>query len=97
MRATRSGACRAFRSTAKRAGRPRRAGHVDVLVIDLPDVGRGLSYIYTMANCLRAARKHCIRVTSATGRNRSAARDRGPRSTRVRVVRRAVAIPCATG
>lgn len=36
---------------------------VDVLVIDLQDVGtRIYTYIYTMANCLRAARKHGIRV-----------------------------------
>ena len=32
---------------------------VDVLVVDLQDVGtRIYTYIYTMANCLRAARKH---------------------------------------
>ncbi|HVD92914.1 MAG TPA: DUF1343 domain-containing protein [Vicinamibacterales bacterium] len=36
---------------------------VDVLVIDLQDVGtRIYTYIYTMANCLRAARKHGVRV-----------------------------------
>jgi uncharacterized protein YbbC (DUF1343 family) len=36
---------------------------LDVLVIDLQDVGtRIYTYIYTMANCLRAARKHGIRV-----------------------------------
>jgi len=36
---------------------------VDVLVIDLQDVGtRIYTYVYTMANCLRAARKHGIRV-----------------------------------
>jgi uncharacterized protein YbbC (DUF1343 family) len=36
---------------------------VDVLVVDLQDVGtRIYTYIYTMANCLRAARKHGIRV-----------------------------------
>ena len=36
---------------------------VDVLVIDLQDVGtRIYTYIYTMANCLRAARRHGIRV-----------------------------------
>ncbi len=36
---------------------------VDVLVVDLPDVGtRIYTYIYTMANCLRAARRHGIRV-----------------------------------
>jgi uncharacterized protein YbbC (DUF1343 family) len=38
-------------------------GDVDVLVVDLQDVGtRIYTYIYTMANCLRAARKHGIRV-----------------------------------
>jgi len=36
---------------------------VDVLVIDLQDVGtRIYTYIYTMANCLIAARKHGIKV-----------------------------------
>ena len=36
---------------------------VDVLVIDLQDVGtRIYTYIYTMANCLRAARQHGVRV-----------------------------------
>ena len=38
-------------------------GDLDVLVIDLQDVGtRIYTYIYTMANCLRAARKHGIKV-----------------------------------
>ncbi len=36
---------------------------VDVLVIDLQDVGaRIYTYIYTMANCLRAAKKHGVKV-----------------------------------
>ena len=36
---------------------------VDVLVIDLQDVGtRIYTYIYTMANCLIAARKHGVKV-----------------------------------
>src|SRR6476620_8703768 len=36
---------------------------IDVLVVDLQDVGtRIYTYIYTMANCLRAARQHGIRV-----------------------------------
>jgi uncharacterized protein YbbC (DUF1343 family) len=36
---------------------------VDVLVIDLQDVGsRIYTYIYTMANCLRAAARHSIHV-----------------------------------
>ena len=36
---------------------------VDVLVIDLQDVGvRIYTYIYTMANCLQAAREHGVKV-----------------------------------
>jgi uncharacterized protein YbbC (DUF1343 family) len=36
---------------------------VDVLLIDLQDVGtRVYTYIYTMANCMRAARRHGVRV-----------------------------------
>jgi len=36
---------------------------IDTLVIDLQDVGtRIYTYIYTMANCLRAARKHGVKV-----------------------------------
>lgn len=36
---------------------------LDVLVIDLQDVGvRIYTYIYTMANCLKAARKHGVKV-----------------------------------
>jgi len=36
---------------------------IDTLVIDLQDVGtRIYTYIYTMANCLRAARKHGIKA-----------------------------------
>ena len=36
---------------------------VDVLVVDLQDVGtRIYTYVYTMANCLRAARAHGVRV-----------------------------------
>ena len=35
--------------------------HVDVLVIDLQDIGaRIYTYIYTMANCLRACAKHGV-------------------------------------
>ena len=37
--------------------------HIDVLVIDLQDIGaRIYTYIYTMANCLRAAAKHGLPV-----------------------------------
>lgn len=37
--------------------------HIDVLVIDLQDIGaRIYTYIYTMANCLRACAKHCVDV-----------------------------------
>src|SRR5438094_1269701 len=36
---------------------------LDVLVIDLQDVGvRIYTYIYTMANCLKAARRHGVKV-----------------------------------
>jgi uncharacterized protein YbbC (DUF1343 family) len=36
---------------------------IDVLVIDLQDVGtRVYTYIYTMANCMRAAARHGVRV-----------------------------------
>jgi uncharacterized protein YbbC (DUF1343 family) len=36
---------------------------IDVLVIDLQDVGvRIYTYIYTMANCLQAARRHGVKV-----------------------------------
>jgi uncharacterized protein YbbC (DUF1343 family) len=36
---------------------------LDALVVDLQDVGaRIYTYIYTMANCLRAARRHGVRV-----------------------------------
>src|SRR5205823_10262599 len=36
---------------------------LDVLVIDLQDVGvRIYTYIYTMANCLKAARAHGVKV-----------------------------------
>jgi uncharacterized protein YbbC (DUF1343 family) len=38
-------------------------GNIDVLVIDLQDVGtRVYTYVYTMANCLRAAARHGVRV-----------------------------------
>lgn len=37
--------------------------HVDVLVIDLQDIGtRIYTYAYTMANCMRAARAHGLKV-----------------------------------
>ena len=37
--------------------------HVDVMVIDLQDIGaRIYTYIYTMANCLRACAKHGVDV-----------------------------------
>jgi uncharacterized protein YbbC (DUF1343 family) len=38
-------------------------GEIDTLVIDLQDIGtRIYTYMYTMANCMRAARKHSIKV-----------------------------------
>jgi uncharacterized protein YbbC (DUF1343 family) len=37
--------------------------NVDVLVVDLQDVGtRVYTYVYTMANCMRAAARHGVRV-----------------------------------
>ena len=42
---------------------PEMLGDVDVLVVDLQDVGtRVYTYIYTMANCMRAAARHGVRV-----------------------------------
>jgi uncharacterized protein YbbC (DUF1343 family) len=36
---------------------------LDVLVVDLPDVGtRVYTFVYTMANCMRAAARHGVRV-----------------------------------
>ncbi len=75
MHATTGGACRCTRSTARPGSRPRRCcTDVDVLVVDLQDVGtRIYTYIYTMANCLiAAARKHAVRSSSAIGRIRLA-------------------------
>ena len=47
---------------------------VDVLVIDLQDVGtRIYTYIYTMANCLQAAHRHGVKVSCAIARIRSGA------------------------
>jgi uncharacterized protein YbbC (DUF1343 family) len=38
-------------------------GDIDTLVIDLQDIGtRIYTYMYTMANCMRAARKHSVKV-----------------------------------
>ena len=63
-RDARAAACPSTRSTARRASRPRRcSAGLDALVIDLQDVGtRIYTYIYTMANCLRAARAHGLPV-----------------------------------
>ena len=49
--------------------------HVDTMVVDLQDIGaRIYTYIYTMANCLRAcARAQASTSSSAIGRIRSAA------------------------
>jgi uncharacterized protein YbbC (DUF1343 family) len=57
---------------------------VEVLVVDLQDVGtRIYTYIYTLANCLRAARTTASASSSAIARTRSAARpSKGWRSTR---------------
>ena len=67
----RAPACRSTRSTARRASRPPRCcADVDVLVVDLQDVGtRIYTYIYTMANCMRAAARHGVRVVVCDGPN----------------------------
>ena len=64
---------------------------LDVLVIDLQDVGtRIYTYIYTMANCLRAAARHGVRVIVCDrpnpiggdgGRRRRCCASRGRRSS----------------
>jgi uncharacterized protein YbbC (DUF1343 family) len=42
---------------------PEMLREIDVLVVDLQDVGtRVYTYIYTMANCMRAAARHGVRV-----------------------------------
>ena len=42
---------------------PEMLQEIDVLVVDLQDVGcRVYTYIYTMANCMRAAARHGVRV-----------------------------------
>ena len=52
---------------------------LDLLVIDLQDVGaRIYTYIYTMANCLRAAKRHGVQVVVCDRPNP----DRGPRRRR---------------
>ena len=66
---------------------------LDVLVIDLQDVGtRIYTYIYTMANCLRAARRHGVKVIVCDRPNPIGGdRRRGADARRrVRVVRRPV-------
>ena len=93
-RRSRAAACRSIRSTARRASpRAEMLDGLDVLVIDLQDVGtRVYTFVYTMANCLRAA----ARARRARHRVRSAEPDRrrrgpGPDArARLRVVRRAV-------
>ena len=67
---------------------------IDVLVIDLQDVGtRIYTYIYTMANCLRAARRHGIRVVVCdrpnpiNGQDVEAAQHLGRRLARLAVER----------
>ena len=66
---------------------------LDVLVIDLQDVGtRIYTYIYTMANCLRAARRHGVKVIVCDRPNPiGGVAVEGPMLERgVRVVRRAL-------
>ena len=89
----------ATRSTARRGSRrPTMLKDVDVLVIDLQDIGaRIYTYIYTMANCLRA----CAAPRHPGDRLRSAEPDRRRRGRgadarrRLRVVRRPVSHPDA--
>ena len=70
---------------------------LDVLVIDLQDVGtRIYTYIYTMANCLIAARKHGVKVIVCDRPNPiDGVTVEGPMLVRVRVVRRALSHPDA--
>ena len=96
---TRGGASRSIRSTARRASRPpEMLRDIDVLVIDLQDVGtRVYTYIYTMANCMRAAARHGVRVVvcdrpNPVGGDAVEGADARPG---VRVVRRAVPDPAA--
>ena len=57
------GGCRCIRFTAKRASPLEMLRDIDTLVIDLQDIGaRIYTYIYTMANCLRARARHRIPV-----------------------------------
>ena len=72
---------------------------LDVLVVDLQDVGtRVYTFVYTMANCLKAAaRARGCRSSSATGRTRLAGSIvEGPMlEPGLRVLRRAVPHPAA--
>ena len=71
---------------------------LDVLVIDLQDVGtRIYTYIYTMANCLRAARRHGVKVIVCDRPNPIGGRRGGRADARagIRVVRRALSDPDA--
>ena len=69
--------------------------HVDVMVIDLQDIGaRIYTYIYTMANCLRACAKHGVEVIVCDRPNPIGGVDvEGPMLSRQRVIRRTVPIP----
>ena len=56
-------------STATRMPTAEMLKDVDTLVVDLQDVGlRIYTFIYTMANCLRAGKEHGVPSSSATGR-----------------------------
>ena len=90
---------RSTRSTARRASRrPRCCDGLDVLVIDLQDVGaRIYTYIYTMANCLRAcaqARRPRRRLRPPQPDRRRRRRGADARAG-LRVVRRPVPDPDA--
>ena len=70
---------------------------IDVLVIDLQDVGtRIYTYIYTMANCLKAASRRQLPVIVCDRPNPiNGAGVEGPISPRLRVVRRPLPHPDA--
>ena len=66
---------------------------LDVLVIDLQDVGtRIYTYVHTMANCLRAARKHGLKAIVCDRPNPiGGIAVEGPMlAGRIRIVRRAL-------
>ena len=72
---------------------------VDVLLIDLQDVGtRVYTYIYTMANCMRAAARHGVRVVVCDRPNPvgGVAVEGAALRAGIRIVRRTVPDPAAS-